>query len=265
MAGDTSHATLHYETRERVAYATLARPDQLNSLSEGSLDDLNAVVASVQADRDVRTLVLSGQGEAFSVGLDSELLNQAFGDLEYFEHVLTRLAATCLSLEALDVPVIAAVNGTARAAGFELALACDVIVISESAQIGDLHVTDGGVPGGGASVRLPRTVGVQRARELVFSGRLLSGSEAAAIGLALKSVPAAELAAAVDALAATFTDKSRRSLATAKRQINRGLGVDTPTGVEQERGDLIRYLREPQSDAIEGFRAKQEKRPPSWA
>jgi enoyl-CoA hydratase/carnithine racemase len=78
-------------------------------------------------------------------------------------------------------------------------------------------------------------------------------------------VPAAELDGAVAALAASFTDKSRRSLAAAKRQINRGLGVDTPTGVEQERGELIRYLREPNSDAIEGFRAQQEQRPPTWA
>ncbi|MGA2469533.1 MAG: enoyl-CoA hydratase/isomerase family protein [Solirubrobacteraceae bacterium] len=260
-----SHATLDYSTRERVAYAVFACPERHNSLSEEALDDLNDVVASVQADTAVRTLVLAGQGDAFSVGLDGELLAKAYGDIEYFEHVLTRLAATCLSLEALDVPVIAKVNGTAIAAGFELALACDVIVISDSAQIGDGQIAVGAVPGGGASVRLPRVVGVQRARELIYSGRLLSGKEAAALGLVLASVPAAKLDATVDALAASFTDKPRRTLAVAKRQINRGLGVDTPTGVEMERGELIRHLREPGSDASEGFRAGQEKRPPSWA
>jgi enoyl-CoA hydratase/carnithine racemase len=260
-----SHATLNYRTSGRVAYATFARPDQQNSLTEEALDDINNVVASVQADPNVRTLVISGEGEAFSVGLADELLDQAYGDLEYFEHVLTRLAATCLSLEALDVPVIASVNGTALGAGFELALACDVIVMSDGAQIGDGDVAVGVVPGGGASIRLPRLIGVQQARELVYSGRSLSGKEAAAIGLVLKSVPAGELVAAVEALAESFTDKSRRCLATAKRQINRGLGVDTPTGVEQERGDLIRYLNEPGSDAVEGFRAKQANRPPSWA
>jgi methylglutaconyl-CoA hydratase len=260
-----SHATLNYRTSGRIAYSTFARPDQRNGLTEEALDDINNVVASVQADPNVRTLVISGEGEAFSVGLADDLLDQAYGDLEYFEHVLTRLAATCLSLEALDVPVIASVNGTALGAGFELALACDMIVISDAAQIGDGDVAVGVVPGGGASIRLPRIIGVQQARELVYSGRSLSGKEAAAIGLVLKSVPAAELDGAVEALAESFTDKSRRALATAKRQINRGLGVDTPTGVEQERGDLIRYLREPGSDAIEGFRAKQANRPPSWA
>jgi enoyl-CoA hydratase/carnithine racemase len=264
MAG-SSHATLDYSTRNRVAYATFVSGERHNSLSEQTLDDLNDVVARVQADAGVRVLVLAGDGEAFSVGLDHDLLAKAYGDLEYFEHILTRLAATCLSLEALDVPVIAKVNGTATAAGFELALACDLIVIADDAQIGDGQAAVGSVPGGGASVRLPRVVGVQHARELIYSARTLTGKEAAAIGLALTSVPAAKLDATVDALAASFADKSRRAIAVAKRQINRGLGVDTPTGVEAERGELIRHLREPGSDAAEGFRAGQENRLPSWA
>jgi enoyl-CoA hydratase/carnithine racemase len=264
MANSASHATLDYSARDRVAYATFARPERQNSLSEQALDDLNDVIAQVQADQQLRTLVLRGEGEAFSVGLDPDLLAAAFGDLEYYEHVLTRVAATCFSFEALDVPVIAAVNGTASAAGFELALACDLIVIADDALIGDGGGMFGRVPGGGATVRLPRTVGVQHAREIVYSARMLTGSEAAAIGLALRSVPAAELEAAVEAVAASFTSRSRRALATAKRQINGGLGLDTPSGVEHERSEFIKYLREPGSDAIEGFRAEQEDRPPSW-
>ncbi len=264
MAGPTSHATLDYSTQERVAHAVFARPERLNSLSEEALDDLGDVVRNVQADIGVRALVISGSSEAFSVGLDDELLDKAYGDPEYFENVLTRLAAACLSIESLDVPVVAQVEGKAFGAGFELALACDMIVISDSALIGDGQVAAGVVPGGGASVRLPRIIGVQQAREIVFSGRLLTGEEAVKLGLVLRSVPAAQLDGAVAELAAAFTDKSRRCLATAKRQINRGLGVDTPTGVEQERRELISYLREPNSDAIEGFRAEQEKRQPSW-
>jgi enoyl-CoA hydratase/carnithine racemase len=234
-------------------------------LSEQTLDDLNDVVARVQADQQVRALVLRGQGEVFCAGVDPELMESAFGDLEYFEHVLTRIAATCLSLEALDVPVIAAVNGRAAAAGLELALACDLIVAADEAELGDAHMRAGMIPGGGATVRLPRAVGVQHARELIYSSRLVSGAEAAALGLALRSVPAAELEAAVEALAASFTNKSRPALAACKRQINGGLGLDTPSGVEHERSELIRYLRESHADAIEGFRAIAEGRPPSWA
>jgi enoyl-CoA hydratase/carnithine racemase len=94
---------------------------------------------------------------------------------------------------------------------------------------------------------------------------VLNGNEAAAIGLVFRAVPASELDAAVAGLAASFTDKSRAALTTAKRQINRGLGADTPTGVEQERRELIHYLQEHGADATEGFRARREERPPSWA
>jgi len=259
-----SHATLQYGTEGRVATATFTRPAAGNSLSEQALDEITDVVARVQADQNVRTLVVRGQDDCFCAGIDDEVLEGALGDLEYFEHVLTRVAATCLSLEALEVPVIAAVNGLASGAGFELALACDVIVAADEARLGDGHVAVGLIPGGGATVRLPRTIGVQQARDLIYSGRLVSGSEAAALGLALRSVPAASLDASVAELAASFTDKPRRALAAAKRQINGGLGLDTPSGVEYERNEFIRYVREPHSDALEGFRAAREGRPPNW-
>jgi enoyl-CoA hydratase/carnithine racemase len=265
MSSAASHATLDFAVDGRVARATFTRPQDGNTLSEQALDDLNDVVASVQGDPSIRTLVLRGTGDAFCAGVAEELLASAFDDLEYFEHVLTRVAATCLSLEALEVPVIAAVNGLASGAGFEVALACDLIVAADEARLGDAHVASGMIPAGGATVRLPRVVGAQRAREIIYSGRLLSGTEAAALGLALRSVPGAELDGAVDAIAATFTDKSRRALAACKRQINGALGRDTPSGVEYERGEFMGYLREPQSDAAEGFRAGQENRPPSWA
>ncbi|HUB76344.1 MAG TPA: enoyl-CoA hydratase/isomerase family protein [Solirubrobacteraceae bacterium] len=244
MSGPTSHATLSYTTESGVARARFARPAERNSVTEEVLDDLGDVIRAVQADPQLRTLILAGDGDAFSVGLDGELLARAYADGEYLEHLLTRLAATFLSLESLEVPVIAQVGGAALGAGFELALACDLIVIAEQAQIGDGQLAAGAVPGGGASIRLPRLVGVQRARELIYSGRLLDGVEAAELGLALRAVPSTELDAAVAELAASFAGKPRLALATAKRQINRGLGVDTPTGLELERRELLRYARE---------------------
>jgi enoyl-CoA hydratase/carnithine racemase len=252
MSDPASHATLDYGVDGRIARATFARPQEGNTLSEQVLDDLNDVVASVQGDPEIRTLVIRGSGDAFCAGIAEEFLATAFDDLEYFEHVLTRVAATGLSLEALEVPVIAAVNGRA-------------IVAADEATLGDTHTATGMIPTGGGSVRLPRIVGAQRAREIIYSGRLLSGTEAATLGLALASVPLAELDRAVEAIAAMFTDKSRRALSACKRQINGTLGLDTPSGVEYERAESIRYLREPQSDALEGFRAEQENRPPSWA
>jgi enoyl-CoA hydratase/carnithine racemase len=164
MAEPASHATLDYSVTDRVAYATLRRPESQNAFTEQTLDELNDVVARVQHDTSVRALVLSGQGEVFSTGMDSDVLATLYSDIEFYEHILTRVAALGLSLEALDVPVIAAVNGTALEVGFDLALACDLIVIADEAMIGDGRSNHGRVPGGGATVRLPRAVGVMHAR-----------------------------------------------------------------------------------------------------
>jgi enoyl-CoA hydratase/carnithine racemase len=265
MAESASHETLDYAVTDRVAYATLCLPEQRNTLTEQTLDDLNDVVARVQQDTGVRTLVLRGQGDVFSVGIDPAVLANLHADLEYYEHVLTRVAATGLSLEALDVPVIASVNGAAAEVGFDLALACDMIVIADEATIGDGRATHGRVPGGGSTVRLPRAVGLMTAREILFSGRMLTGPQAAQIGLALRSVPRAQLDAAVAELAATFADKSRPALATIKRQINGSLGLDTPSAIEHERSEIIKHVSDPHSGELEGLRAEQEGRPASWA
>jgi enoyl-CoA hydratase/carnithine racemase len=103
------------------------------------------------------------------------------------------------------------------------------------------------------------------AREILFSGRMLTGPQAAQIGLALRSVPRAQLDAAVAELAATFADKSRPALATIKRQINGSLGLDTPSAIEHERSEIIKHVSDPHSGELEGLRAEQEGRPASWA
>jgi enoyl-CoA hydratase/carnithine racemase len=265
MAEPASHATLEYSVGDRVAYATLCRPETQNAFTEQTLDELNDVVARVQHDTSVRALVVRGQGEVFSAGMDSDVLASLYADIEFYEHILTRVAALGLSLEALEVPVIAAVNGAAIEVGFDLVLACDLIVIADEATIGDGRANYGRVPGGGATVRLPRAVGVMHARDILFSGRLLTGTEAVALGLALRSVPRAQLDAAVAELTATLIDKSRPGLATLKRQINGSLGLDTPSAIEHERSEIIKHVSDPHSDAVEGMNAEREGRPPSWA
>jgi len=265
MAEPASHATLEYSVGDRVAYATLCRPETQNAFTEQTLDELNDVVARVQHDTSVRALVVRGQGQVFSAGMDSDVLASLYADIEFYEHILTRVAALGLSLEALEVPVIAAVNGAAIEVGFDLVLACDLIVIADEATIGDGRANYGRVPGGGATVRLPRAVGVMHARDILFSGRLLTGTEAVALGLALRSVPRAQLDAAVAELTATLIDKSRPGLATLKRQINGSLGLDTPSAIEHERSEIIKHVSDPHSDAVEGLRADREGRPPSWA
>ena len=163
--------SLTYTVRDRVAYVTFTTPERLNSITEQRMADLEAVVAAVRSDESLRALVLTGSGRAFCVGLDLGLLKQAFQDIAFFERQVRRLNAVLLDLEALPVATIAAVNGFARAGGFEIALACDLMLIADEAQIGDNHTHVGVMPGGGSTQRLPRRIGEQRAQELIWSAR----------------------------------------------------------------------------------------------
>lgn len=261
----SSHATLDLRIADRAAHATFVRADALNSLSEQAFADLADVVSIVGSDPSIRALVIRGSAEVFSVGLDLDLLDRAIGEPDYFEAQLRRFGDVLLGLEALDAVTIAAVNGLTRAGGFELALACDLRVIADEARIGDVHTPFGMAPGGGSSWRLPRIVGPMRAKEIILTGRWLTGAEAAEVGIALRSVPLAELDAAVDALVTQLVGKSRNTLGTAKRMIERSHGVDSAEAVAIEIEEFMRLIRSPGSDAVEGFRAWQEKRPASWA
>jgi len=173
---------------------------------------------------------------------------------------LARYRSILLDLEGLPVPVIAAVNGMARAGGFEMILACDLVIAADEARIADHHLSFGIMPGGGATQRAPRKLGAQRARELIFSARWLSGAEAVQIGLALRSVPRAELDAAVEALCAQLRDKSRAVLAATKAAMNDGAALPLAEALQLELDHFARYLAEEPS-ARDGFNAYIAKNP----
>jgi enoyl-CoA hydratase/carnithine racemase len=181
---------LDYRVDRRVAYARFNRPKQMNSIDETFLADVAWLIDEIRADDSLRAVVLTGVDRAFSVGLDLPLLQKAFGDHDYFETVLRRLNAFYVALEELPVPVVAAVNGIARAGGYEILLAADLVIVADTARVGDVHAPFGVPPGGGASHRLARRVGEQRAKELIFTGRWMDGPEVASSGLALRSVAA---------------------------------------------------------------------------
>jgi len=255
--------SVEYEVRDRVGYATLNRPHALNAIDEGVLGDLAALLPQVADDQGVKALVFSGAGEVFSVGLDLGLLEKAFADTTYFRDVLERLKRILLDIEALPVPAIAAINGLARAGGLELALACDLVLIADEARVGDTHLAYGIVPGGGATQRLPRAIGRQRARDLILTGRWIMGPEAAEIGLALKSVPRASLEAAVEELAGRFRGLSRACLGATKAAIVAGAALPLDEALDVEIDHFIRYL-DTEPTAREGFNASLERRDPVW-
>ena len=224
---------------------------------------LPGALRRVREDPDVKALAVSGAGDAFCIGLDIGLLGRAFDEPAYFKDVLERLKRILVDLESLPVPVVAAVNGLTRAGGFELVLACDLAIIAAEARIADHHLAFGIMPGGGATQRAPRKIGDQRARELLFTARWLTGDEAAEYGLAVRAVPLSRLGDAVEDLVATFRLRSRTALAATKAAMNEGASLPLPRALDLETEVFMRYLTsDPQ--AAEGFRAYEAGRDPVW-
>lgn len=254
---------LLYESRDRIGYLTLNRPRAMNALDEAMLKALPETIAAAGADTSLKALVITGAGDAFCVGLDIDLLTRAFDDLSYFRDVLERFKQLLLGIESAPLPVIAAVNGLARAGGFELILASDLVIAADEARISDNHLAFGILPGGGATQRAPRRLGTLKARELIFTGRWMSGGEAADAGLALKSVPLAELGIAVEELVGQLRPLSRPCLADTKATMNLGKDLPMEEALSLEIDNFIRYLEE-EPTSREGFVAYLERREPSW-
>jgi enoyl-CoA hydratase len=184
--------------RHPAGYAvlTLNRPEKLNALSIGLRGELTAALAELRRDRAVRVLILTGAGRAFCAGLDlNELSTGEANSARAFE---LDVVGALLQFEG---PVIGAINGVAATGGFELAMACDILIASTAAQFADTHAKVGLLPGWGLSVRLPRRIGLHRAKEMAFTARFVAAEEAEAWGLVNRVVPPDELLAQARAMA----------------------------------------------------------------
>jgi enoyl-CoA hydratase/carnithine racemase len=252
-----------YEKIDDIAIVTFDTPKRLNAISEARLTELEAVLSDMEGDASVRALILTGgEGKAFCVGLDLELLDRAFADLRYFEQVVRRVDGIITRLEALPFPTIAAVNGITRAGGFEFTMGCDFVIVADDAPYGDAH-TDSGVLPAAATVRLKRRVGDQRAKEMIWTSRWYVGPEAVAAGLALKSVPRGQLRSESIAFARTMTDKPAAVIAASKRVFQKSVDGTLRDNVEMELQNFLHYLRT-ERYGREGYTAFREKRLPSW-
>ncbi|WP_395103802.1 enoyl-CoA hydratase/isomerase family protein [Actinomadura sp. SCN-SB] len=247
-----------------VMTITLNGPDRMNSLDPGTLDGLNAALDAAERDPSLTSLVITGTGRAFCVGMDIGFLGDCFADPPgVFVPFIRRYHEFLDRLEAFPLPSVAAVNGLARAGGFELLLACDFVLAADEARVGDTHSDFGIVPGAGASQRAPRKLGDQRARAMLLAGRWLTGPEMVDWGLALASVPAAELPEEVGRLTGALADRSRTVTAIIKRLLNAASELTPAEGLRLER-ELFTRFHEEVADADEGYRAYVEKRRPNW-
>lgn len=228
----SSFERILFEKTDEVAKLTINRPQVRNCVDRRTLEELLAALDQCEADQSVRAVVLTGGGDAFSSGADLKYLRTQTA--QEFASFIQLYHAVCNKMESLAKPVIAAINGVTLAGGLELALACDLAVAVEDAQIGDHHANIGSIPGGGSTQRLPRTVGARRAKELIFTGKRVSAREAEAMGLVNRVAPAGQLHDVVMDLARSLAAKDPWVLRTAKYLINQGMQADLSTGLKME-------------------------------
>jgi enoyl-CoA hydratase len=236
-----------------IATITLSRPQALNAITREMLVELAATLDLISADEAVRVVVLTGEGRAFSAGVDLKALggrrleDGAVGDLldGPAREVIQRLTT-------IPQVIIARVNGACFTGALELVLACDLAVAASEAPMGDTHAKWGLRPSWGMSQRLSRAVGVTRARELSYTARTFSGSEAADWGLAVRAVPLADLDEAVTALADAVLANSPGSLAAYKDLYRRALDTVLVDGLTQEAA--TRYPIADTEERIAAFR-----------
>ena len=209
-----------------------------------------------------RALVVTGAGRAFCAGADLSLIEGAESEPGSFERFLAAVGETMGRLERLPLPTIAAVNGIALAGGLELVLCCDLAIAAEGAKIGDAHANYGLLPGGGATVRLPRRVGPALAKQLMFTGAFLEAGELRHSGLLNDVVPAERLVSAVDELVAAIAAKSPLGLRRMKQLVGDALEQPLEVGL---RAELLASSHHGRSaDMAEGLAAFREKRDPQF-
>jgi len=224
------------EMRGPAAWVTLNRPQALNALNPAMMERLAAILAEIEADLAVRCLVITGAGRAFCAGADLSFVHAMPADRrEGATMDFLRTASALMSrVEAFPKPVIAAVNGIAVAGGMELVLCCDLVVAAEGARLGDGHANYGLLPGAGASARLPRRIGLARAKHLFFTGDLLPAAELVTAGLVNAVVPDADLVGGVNQLAERIGAKSPLGLRRMKELADASLDATLEEALLQE-------------------------------
>ena len=257
------YTNIKLEKENRVATIRLNRPDALNAFSPELLTELASAVFDAGNDESIKALVIRGEGRAFSAGADLTYFQKTFADATLLPGFVAQISGITRQIEGLPFPAIAVVHGFALAGGLELMMACDMTLVAEDARIGDQHVNFGLMPGGGSTQRLPRRVGLQRAMELLTTGKWITGTEAAEWGLALRSCPADKLDDELETILAPLRTKSRAGLALIKEVTLRGMSLSMDDGVAMEAQAFVGYMTTSPHPA-EGIQAFVEKRQPEF-
>jgi enoyl-CoA hydratase len=256
-----SYTTIRYEVEDGVATITLDRPDVLNAMNEALRHELTACFTRLVTDDDVRVIVVAGAGErAFSAGADVRDFVEPLPPTRHRE--ARRRVEFRQVMDRCPQPIIAAIRGYALGGGLELALACDIRIAADDAQLGLTEINLAIIPGGGGTQRLPRLVGRGKALEMILTGMRIRGDEALRLGIVERVVPAAEVLSTARELARTLAAKAPIALRYAKEAVVKGLELPLAEGLRLEQ-DLSTLLRTTE-DRLEGARAFLEKRRAKW-
>jgi len=249
------------EIEKGIGLITLNRPEAANAMSLQLLKELNETLVAISKNREIRVVLITGSGEkAFCAGAD--LKERKTMNEQQVRETVKLIGSTVNQVEALPQPVIAVMNGVAFGGGLELALACDLRIASSEAKMGLTEVSLGIIPGAGGTQRLPRIIGVGKAKELIYTARRISANEALEIGLINSVYDKEILLEKATELALEIAKNAPLSLIQAKVAINKGIEVDLTTGLKIEELAYNELLHT--KDRLEGLVAFQEKRQPQY-
>jgi len=256
-----NYETILFEVKEQVAYITLNRPEAFNGLNITVGKELMHAAIHCDENPEIRTVVLTGAGKAFSAGGDLKFFS-GYGD--QLPVVLKEMTVYCHAaasrLIRMDKPLITAVNGAAAGMGMSFAISGDIILAAESASFTAAYTAAGLSPDGAMTYLLPRMIGLSRAREMMMTNRRLKSQDALEWGLVNKVVPDADLLKEADLLAKSFANGPTRSFGIVKKLLNESFSATLETQMEQEARGICEAART--GDGIEGVNAFVGKRRP---
>jgi 2-(1,2-epoxy-1,2-dihydrophenyl)acetyl-CoA isomerase len=256
--------TLRYGVHDGVATIELARPEKRNALNAQAFNELGESADRAAADPGIRVVLVKGQGPSFCAGIDIALLGQLAGTRgARFRSYVRSVQRPFLTLAQMDKPTVAAVHGHAVGAGFQLALACDLRIAADDVQFSMLEIRFGLIPDLGGPHRLPRVVGLARAKELIWTGRAVEAEEADRIGLVNRVVVPESLGKEAEAFVRELVAAPPLPLSLTKAIMNRALETSLETDMERQAQAQAQAIEsEDHREAIEAF---LEKRPPRFS
>ena len=258
----TEHIMYDKDVETGIARITVNRAEVRNALNRATRREIKAAIGDVEEDKGIRVLIITGAGDkAFISGAD---INE-FKDTTPI--VMEEAASTIgqqlfTDIESLRVPVIAMINGFCLGGGLELAMCCDIRIAYDNAKFGQPEINVGILPGGGGTQRLPRLIGWGRAKELIYTGRIVDASEAERLGIVDRVVPQDDLETEVLELAGKIAEKSPLIMKLTKKAINRGMYTDLAAGLAYEKANVALCFAT--EDRAEGVNAFLEKRKPEF-